>query len=431
MKYRAPWLAFLFASSIFLSACTAQLVEVPEVKTAQPEKLAESKTYPALKVEAVKLKLGRNEVIGSMADNALCVPTDQIFWGEGENVYFSADDLADIARDGIRKAGIPLTDDPDVIFSSGQKAAPDLLFGAVVQEMRGNLCAMLQHTDVRGDSWMKVLWQLYSVSQGKVIYSKEWEGFYKQSSTVPDRGRGIWLGSFRSSLQNLLADEQFRKVLASHSTTSRSAAPAARTNIPAAPAKLGPLNINYSQVDDLKLPQDAPRVEEALVEVVSPIMPGWGFFISSDGYLLTNQHLVGEAAQVRVRLANGEETQAKVVRRDAQRDVALLKVKAKNIFALPVAAGKARAGVTIFLAASGLPGGSLSGVVTGYMELSDGLTYLVGDIALPSWGTGLPLLDGDGSVVAMAGRDPDGKQGENRGAMFIPMLQVFKSLDMR
>ena len=438
MHPRSALMIFMVAAALVLPACTAQLVDVPQVQTAQPAEIDAKGGYAALKVEAVKVKIAKEEVIGSLADNPLCVPTAQLFWGTGEQVFFSEEDLAGAVREELRLAKIPLVGDPDAIFSTGGKADPELLLGASVQAMRGNICAMVIPTDAQGDAWMKVLWQLYSVSQGKVVFSKVIDGFYKQSSPAPDRGRGIWLGAFRSSLHNLLAEEDFRRILTRGRTARPAPAMPARTAQPMiterpvpAPEPAGPISIPYSQVDDIKLPADAARVEGALVEVISPLTPGWGFFISPAGYLLTNQHLLGDAAQVRLRLADGEEVPARVLRRDAKRDVALLKVERTGLMALPVAAGKARAGTQVFLAAAGLPGGAVSGVVGGYMELGDGQTYLVGDVALPSWGVGLPLLDADGSVLAMAGRDPKPGEGKPGRPVFIPMLQVFKALKMR
>jgi serine protease Do len=61
---------------------------------------------------------------------------------------------------------------------------------------------------------------------------------------------------------------------------------------------------------------------------------GSGFFISRDGYLITNEHVVRGSADIRVRLDDGREMVACVVGSDAPTDVALLKVEPRG--ALPV-----------------------------------------------------------------------------------------------
>ncbi len=58
---------------------------------------------------------------------------------------------------------------------------------------------------------------------------------------------------------------------------------------------------------------------------------GSGFIISSDGYILTNNHVVAGAEKVVVRLSDRRELDARVVGTDEKSDVALLKVKATGL----------------------------------------------------------------------------------------------------
>jgi len=59
---------------------------------------------------------------------------------------------------------------------------------------------------------------------------------------------------------------------------------------------------------------------------------GSGFVISADGYVITNNHVVKDATQILVKLADGEEYQAKVVGRDEKTDLAVLKLKSNKTF---------------------------------------------------------------------------------------------------
>ena len=56
-----------------------------------------------------------------------------------------------------------------------------------------------------------------------------------------------------------------------------------------------------------------------------------GFFISADGYLLTNNHIVEKAVKVTVFTVSGNEYEAKVIGTDAKTDLALLKIDAKDL----------------------------------------------------------------------------------------------------
>jgi serine protease Do len=70
-------------------------------------------------------------------------------------------------------------------------------------------------------------------------------------------------------------------------------------------------------------PRQRPQEFKATVQ-------GTGFFISADGYILTNNHIVENAQKTKVFTAQGEEYVAKVIGTDPRTDVALIKIEAKN-----------------------------------------------------------------------------------------------------
>jgi serine protease Do len=69
-------------------------------------------------------------------------------------------------------------------------------------------------------------------------------------------------------------------------------------------------------------PQQRPRKQQAA---------GSGFIISKDGHILTNNHVVGNADTITVRLDDEREFKAKVVGTDPQSDVALIKIDGENL----------------------------------------------------------------------------------------------------
>jgi serine protease Do len=56
-----------------------------------------------------------------------------------------------------------------------------------------------------------------------------------------------------------------------------------------------------------------------------------GVIITSDGFIITNNHVVKEASEVRVKLHDGREMTAKVIGTDESSDLALIKIDAKNL----------------------------------------------------------------------------------------------------
>lgn len=103
----------------------------------------------------------------------------------------------------------------------------------------------------------------------------------------------------------------------------------------------------------------APRKTQAL---------GSGFFISEDGYIVTNSHLVADVDQVTITLHDGSEFPATIVGVDKRTDMALLKVTATKKF-IPVKWGdstKARVGDWVI--AIGNPFGLSNTVTTGVIS---------------------------------------------------------------
>ncbi len=57
---------------------------------------------------------------------------------------------------------------------------------------------------------------------------------------------------------------------------------------------------------------------------------GSGVITSTDGYILTNNHVIENADEINVRLANAEEYRAKIIGRDPKTDLALIKIEPKH-----------------------------------------------------------------------------------------------------
>jgi serine protease Do len=58
---------------------------------------------------------------------------------------------------------------------------------------------------------------------------------------------------------------------------------------------------------------------------------GSGFLISSDGYILTNHHVAGNASKIVVTLTDGEKYDAEIIGSDLMSDVCLIKISGKDL----------------------------------------------------------------------------------------------------
>lgn len=63
---------------------------------------------------------------------------------------------------------------------------------------------------------------------------------------------------------------------------------------------------------------------------------GSGVIISTDGYIVTNNHVVGKANEISVKLNDGREFKGRIIGTDETTDLALIKIDAKNLPAIPI-----------------------------------------------------------------------------------------------
>jgi formylglycine-generating enzyme required for sulfatase activity len=134
---------------------------------------------------------------------------------------------------------------------------------------------------------------------------------------------------------------------------------------------------------------------------------GSGFFITTDGYFVTNQHVVDSAKKVAIRTVNGKTYSAEVVRVDTANDLALL--KAEGIFRpLPVQTSQnVRRGDKVFTL--GFPNTDVQGVEPKYTEgVISSLTGVRDEpnsfqisVSLQPGNSGGPLISSLGNVVGI------------------------------
>ena len=131
---------------------------------------------------------------------------------------------------------------------------------------------------------------------------------------------------------------------------------------------------------------------------------GSGFFISADGYVVTNNHVVDNAEKIEVIVGEGQKTyQAELIGTDARTDIALLKVADNGDFPyLEFADEEARVGEWVLAVGNpfGLGGSVSAGIVSarGRDIGSSPYDYLQVDAAINKGNSGGPLINLDGKV---------------------------------
>ena len=144
-------------------------------------------------------------------------------------------------------------------------------------------------------------------------------------------------------------------------------------------------------------------------QTVETAASGTGFFITQDGYILTNHHVISGASSVKVTLYNGETYDAKVIGSDEDYDIAVLKIDVTG--ATPVVLGdSSKVAIGESVAAVGNPLGELT------FSMSEGIVSCVNrainvdgkpfnmiqvDCSINPGNSGGPLFNSYGEVIGI------------------------------
>ncbi len=161
------------------------------------------------------------------------------------------------------------------------------------------------------------------------------------------------------------------------------------------------------------------QIPEILRRFIGPGMPlpeprggisqGTGFVTSSDGYIITNHHVIDGASKVLVRFSDRREMEARVVGSDALSDIAVLKVEATGLPAVRIGDARSlRPGQWVVAIGSpfGFDYSVTAGIVSGINRRSmdpgqQYVPFIQTDVAINRGNSGGPLLNVRGEVVGV------------------------------
>ena len=191
-----------------------------------------------------------------------------------------------------------------------------------------------------------------------------------------------------------------------------------------------------SEATNMSIPDIAATVKESVVEIVTSTVKtstflqqyvasgaGSGVIISSDGTIITNNHVIEGATSITVRLSDGTEYDAEVIGSDSQTDVAVIKINASNL--KPAVFGdSSNLVVGQSVVAVGNPLGELGGSVTeGIISALDRsitisgqtMTLLQTTAAINPGNSGGGLFNTNGELIGIVNAKSSGSDVEGIG----------------
>jgi S1-C subfamily serine protease len=286
----------------------------------------------------------------------------------------------------LRRRGYNVTGAESLLFDQDRSSKAALLLGGIVQDV--------ECTETAGQSAgvceVAVAWELFSRRLDKVVYkvlTRSRDNVSLSPEEVENEAHKLLI----AALGSLLEREQFQQLLEKDALV-QAAAP------------------EYEQAEyaecaatEHTLPDDMEQVLDATVLVNADERTGSGYYISTDGLVLTTNHLVAGTELIRVKNRDGTQVEAAVLRSDPAHDVALLATGEPVERCLAPAAETPQTGEEVFIVGS--PAGedlafSVSrGIVSGHREW-EGQRFVQTDASINAGSSGGPMVNGQGRVVA-------------------------------
>ena len=355
-----------------------------------------------------------------------------------------------VFRDAMEALGYDVTGDPGIMFDEEEDIARTTYsIGARVVDLKFDVChrtSFLFGYDrgYDGEATIEVEWTVFDLLHRKTVYKTTQKG-YAKIETANFEGIDLLIeNAFTAAAHNLGTDKIF------HDLVFKGVEPSSADDY-SKPFDERP-NDKFDANEKLLLPAqkllnsatkpDMNHVSDSVVMIEAGGSHGSGFFVSDQGHIITNYHVVGHAARVRIVTSEHQETLiAEVLRTNPKRDVALLRLEEIpndfKINTLPIRIDKPPVSSDIY--AIGAPrlrklqDTVSKGIVSAHRyNKKEKQDYIQGDVAVHGGNSGGPLLDENGNIigVTVSGYFDDSAKSSVGLNFFIPIADALEKLDI-
>jgi S1-C subfamily serine protease len=262
-----------------------------------------------------------------------------------------------------------------------------------------------------------VEWQIYSRLERKVVLKLTTEGSVEQQKTSQNGMENAISDAFAMAVKNLLGEKRFYDLVVSSGGTKMEGKS---------------VTIALKQSDNSRNAVDRmPDIQTSVATIFAGDSMGSGFVVSDDGYLLSDQHVVGDSRYVRIKFSTGIEVNGEVVSINRTRDVALIKCGQQGLKSLPIERALPKTGEEVYAIGTPLKENLdqtvTKGIVSGFRNL-DGINYIQSDVAINPGNSGGPLIDRNGNVIGIAVLK---RENADSLGFFVPIAEAIRALDIK
>jgi len=392
--------------------------------------------YPvAIKLDGISWTIPRGAVVGYQKRTLTCQNPGNLYWRSAREMIKDIE-LQDVFFEELSLKGYDVTGNPNQMYvREDDNARAKYTIGAQIRGIRLNICnkvEFLTFTDYgeKGEASINIHWQVYSPYKKDIVYETDTSGYAKIDNANPYGIAILLKESFASASLALANKEDFQKLIFIKDK------PMKEKDLGKWPFE--ELSFKKIQKSNKYIKDHSLDIRKASVIIRSASGHGTGFFISDDGYILTNHHVIGDSEEIIIEDYKGHKKKANIIREHKFRDIALLKLEdTKGLEIIPLAIRKklAEIGEDVYVIGNPLEEKSLQntltkGTISAWRDYIYDSTYIQSDVAIHPGNSGGPLMDKYGNVLGVAVK---GKISKGYGVglnLFIPIHEALDKLNI-
>ncbi len=363
---------------------------------------------------------------------------------------YAVKDIKQTFYEAMEANGYDVVENIDIDFRpEDEEKRAEYFISARVKDVDMSTCHALLNTASKGRFYMEIHWSVYDALRRTVVYQAITEGYSHRKTRNLEGRTLLFFDALEMATHNLAADEDFRALILNGTKPP----PHWRKNKsnkdkfddkPRMFDALSPLILEDKPLSIQPFQKHADQSRQATV-TLQKIGHGSGFFISKQGHIITNQHVVGDARRMRVITSDKKHKMiAEVLRVDKIRDVALLKIeempKDLNITTLPIRFEPTKISEDVYAIGSPYDAKVLydtisKGIISAHRTNKiEGihLPFIQSDVDIHGGNSGGPLLDEKGNIIgiSVSGYGVDGNKASIGLNFFIPIQEALAALDI-